>query len=143
LCEIAESLGEKFDFWNTFLLGFKCWFKLWLKAKCTFNINRSPHKLNCTEAVINFLNFGKYKAVVGLQPDLTSPGELLGAVLKATKDGKDKEFKTIYLQQRYLAYDGKILLPKKLLGQKFDFFKDRDIHTNGYLQKMKSAPKKC
>jgi len=40
----------------------------------------SPTKLMCSEGVVRFLQFGQYEFATGLNPEATSPGELLDLV---------------------------------------------------------------
>ena len=99
---LSRLLGANFDFRSAVLLGIKYWLLRWFKTGFTLNPNYSPKKLMCSEAVIRFLVKGKYKTIKHLNPELTSPGELLGTVMES------KEFKKIYLNKDYLVFDRKL-----------------------------------
>jgi hypothetical protein len=102
LLYIAKLLGANFDFRSAILLGIRYRLLRWFKTGFTLNPNYSPKKLVCSEAVIRFLLKGKYKTIKHLNPELTSPGELLGTVMES------KEFKEIYLNKNYLIFDRKL-----------------------------------
>ena len=102
LLYISKLLGANFDFKSAILLGIKYWLLRWFKTRFTLNPNYSPRKLMCSEAVIRFLLKGKYKSIKNLNPELTSPGELLGIIMES------KEFKEIYLNKDYLVFDRKL-----------------------------------
>ena len=102
LLYLAKLLGANFDFRSAILLGIKYWLFRWFKTGFTLNPNYSPKKLMCSEAVIRFLLKGKYKSIKHLNPELTSPGELLGLVMES------EEFKKVYLNKDYLEFDRKL-----------------------------------
>jgi hypothetical protein len=72
---IASFLGSDYDFTSALLLGLKRWFGRWFKRP-----TQSPTKLMCSEGVVRFLQFGQYEFATGLDPEATSPGELLDLV---------------------------------------------------------------
>jgi hypothetical protein len=111
LCNIAHRLGTKFNYRSAVLIGIRSLFSSWYKNRFTLNINQSPWKLTCSEAVIRFLHTARYKTVRGLDPETTSPGRLLREILQ----NKD-EFKPVHLNKNYLIFDrvlGKTMKPRK------------------------------
>jgi hypothetical protein len=118
---IAGKLGSRFDYKSALLTGIKGKFDLWHKSRFSLNLNRSPWKLTCSEAVVRFLQLGKYRTASGLDPETTSPGELLERIL-----GNENEFRAVYLCHYYLRFDRKLAVPGHLLKAKYVFKKDRD-----------------
>lgn len=103
LYKIAGYLGVKYDYENAFFSGLKSLLERWHKSRFTLKLARSPHKLMCSEAVTRFLAYAKFEAVKGLDPESTSPGELLKILLNSPR-----EFKRIYLNEKYIKYDREI-----------------------------------
>lgn len=97
---IAHRLGTKFNYRSAILIGIRSILASWYKNRFTLNINQSPWKLTCSEAVIRFLRNAKYEAVSTLNPETTSPGRLLREILKSRK-----EFKPLHLNKKYLEFD--------------------------------------
>jgi len=97
---IARRLGTKFDYRSAFIIGLKSLVQSWSRNRYTLNLNHSPWKLTCSEAVVRFLKHGGYAAVKKSDPETMSPGELLKAVLTDRS-----QFKANYLKIRYLAFD--------------------------------------
>jgi hypothetical protein len=118
---IADRLGSRFDFKSALRTGIKGKFDLWHKSRFSLNLNRSPWKLTCSEAVVRFLKFGKYGTADNLDPETTSPGELLERIL-----GNEDEFRALYLCHYYLRFDRKLAVPGHLLENKYVFTKERD-----------------
>ncbi len=103
LLYLANSLGTKFDYRSALYIGLRSKFRLWKKSRFTLNPNFSPTKLTCAEAVTRFLQRGGYRAVAGLNPEITGPDLLLQKVLQ----GKD-EFQPVYINRSFLKYDSTI-----------------------------------
>jgi hypothetical protein len=122
LHSIAESLGIRFDVRSAIIIGIKSKLSFWYKSRFSLNINRSPWKLTCSEAVVRFLDYGGYNAVRRLNPENTSPGELLDKIIR-----DKEEFRAFYLYKRYLKFDKKIIIPPSCMKRKFVFKKDRDL----------------
>ncbi len=120
---IARRLGTKFDYRSAFTIGLKSLVQSWSRNRFTLNLNHSPWKLTCSEAVVRFLKHGGYAAVKKSDPETTSPGELLKAVLA----GRD-EFEANYLKIRYLAFDRTLQLDAGTFGKSvFTFRKKRPL----------------
>ena len=100
LRKLARRLGTKFDYRSFVIIGIKSIFTSWYRNRFSLSPERDPWKLTCSEAVIRFLNFGRYRTVRDLDPETTSPGELLRALLM-----NRKEFKPVYTNTHYLLYD--------------------------------------
>lgn len=79
---IAKKLGTKYDYKSALLTGLKFWVNRWFKIIKSRSF-KAPNKLMCSEAVVRFLQHGGYKTVDGLDPELTSPGELLKLISKS------------------------------------------------------------
>jgi hypothetical protein len=75
---IATFLGSDYDFKSAILLGLKRWFRRWFKSP-----TQSPTKIMCSEGVIRFLQYSQYEFAAKLDPESTSPGELLSVVTKS------------------------------------------------------------
>ena len=97
---LARRLGTKFDYRSFLIIGIKSIFASWYRNRFSLSPERDPWKLTCSEAVVRFLKHGRYAAVAGLDPETTSPGELLRAIIQ-----NPKEFKAVYVNTRYLMYD--------------------------------------
>jgi len=100
LQNIAHRLGTKFNYRSAIVIGIRSLIAKWYKNRFTLNINQSPWKLTCSEAVIRFLRNAKYETASRLDPETTSPGRLLREILK----NKD-EFKPVHLNKKYMAFD--------------------------------------
>ena len=103
LSDIAERLGTKFNYRSAIIIGLKSLLSSWHKNRFTLNINRSPWKLTCSESVVRFLQFGAYRAAAGLDPETTSPGQLLRLMLRGTD-----EFRPLAVNARYVLFDRSI-----------------------------------
>jgi len=84
LTDLAKWLGSRYDFKSALLVGVSSWFKYWFKSKFSIRPSRTPHKLMCAESVVRFLQSNDCSAVYDLDPETTSPGELL-KVLSSSK----------------------------------------------------------
>lgn len=123
LREISRRLGTKFDYWSAFIIGLKSLFQSWSRNRYTLNLNQSPWKLTCSEAVVRFLKHGKYVAVKKSDPETTSPGSLLKIILAARG-----EFDARYLKIRYLKFDRTLRInPKEYKMSLFVFRKKRPV----------------
>jgi hypothetical protein len=123
LREISRRLGTKFDYRSAFIIGLKSLFQSWYRNRYTLNLNQSPWKLTCSEAVVRFLRHGKYAMVKNRNPETTSPGSLLKMVLAARG-----EFETKYLKMRYLKFDRELQVnPKEYKKSLFIFRKKRPV----------------
>lgn len=69
---LGGYLGADYDFWAAFLVGMKKFFGRAIKGRFS-----DPRKLMCSEAVIRMLDHAGYEAVRGLDPETTSPLELM------------------------------------------------------------------
>jgi hypothetical protein len=118
---IAKSLGVRFDVRSAIIIGIKSKLTFWYKSRFSLDLNRSPWKLTCSEAVVRFLDYGGYSAARGLNPENTSPGELLDKIIR-----DQKEFRVYYLYKRYMKFDKNIAIPSSSLKRKYVFKKDRD-----------------
>jgi hypothetical protein len=78
--KIAVELGTKYDYRSAFWLGVTSWVRRWLKSRLSLRVSRTPHQLMCSEAVVRLLNYGEYKVVQGVDPELVSPEDLLKLV---------------------------------------------------------------
>ncbi|OHD65718.1 MAG: hypothetical protein A2176_13875 [Spirochaetes bacterium RBG_13_51_14] len=122
LRETATRLGTKFDYWSAFIIGIKSLFQSWSRNRYSLNLNQSPWKLTCSEAVVRFLMHGGYTAVKRLDPETTSPGSLLRAVLASKK-----EFEALFLKLTYLRFDRSLTIEPKIYKKSvFLFNKKRD-----------------
>jgi len=120
---IARRLGTKFDYRSAVIIGLKSLVQSWSRNRYTLNLNQSPWKLTCSEAVVRFLKQGGYAAVKKSDPETTSPGSLLKAVLADTD-----EFEANYLKIRYLAFDRTLQIdPGKFKKSVFVFRKKRPV----------------
>jgi hypothetical protein len=72
---IAQSLGVKYDWTSAMFAGLRRWLGRWVTGRF-----RSPKKLMCSEAVIRCLRHGGITAVSDLDPETTSPAQLLRAI---------------------------------------------------------------
>ncbi len=118
---LSRRLGTKFDYWSAFIIGIKSLAQSWSRNRYTLNLNQSPWKLTCSEAVVRFLKHGGYAAVKKNDPETTSPGSLLKAVLACSD-----EFETRYLKIRYLMFDRSLQInPKEFRKSVFIFRKKR------------------
>lgn len=123
LREIAKRLGTKFDYRSAFIIGLKSLAQSWSRNRYTLNLNQSPWKLTCSEAVVRFLKHGGYDSVRQSDPETTSPGSLLKTVLS-----RRDEFTARYLKNRYLAYDRSLQInPKDYKKPVFTFKKKRPV----------------
>lgn len=69
---ISAFLGVKYDYTAALWLAVKRWWGRFLKRP-----HHDPGKLMCSEAVVRFLQLGGYPVAADLDPETTSPGELL------------------------------------------------------------------
>jgi hypothetical protein len=100
LTTIAERLGTKFNYRSAIFIGVKSLLSSWHRNRFTLNINRSPWKLTCSESVVRFLRAGGYRAASGLDPEITSPGQLLRIILRSAA-----EFRPLTINAQYVLYD--------------------------------------
>ncbi len=112
LLSIAELLGTKFDFKSGICVLIRSFLLRWTKAAFSLRVGSSPSKLICSEAVIRLLGKADYQTVRGLDPETTSPGELLRAVM-----GNPEEFEMMNRNTAYLSYDRKVTSLLKALSE--------------------------
>lgn len=74
---MAKKLGSRYDWKSGAIAGIAAWVRRWFKSKFSFRPHRSPGKLMCAEAQINFLKLAGVAIVHGLDEETTSPSELL------------------------------------------------------------------
>ncbi len=123
LRKLSRNLGTKFDYRSAFIIGLKSLVQSWSRNRFTLNLNQSPWKLTCSEAVVRFLKHGGYASVKKSDPETTSPGLLLKAVLASRA-----EFKTMYLKIRYLSFDRTLQINRKEFNKSvFAFRKKRPV----------------
>jgi hypothetical protein len=113
LLAIAELLGTKFDFRSGIVVLVVSFFVRWTKSRFSLKVNNSPSKLICSEAVIRLLKMADYRTVRDLDPETTSPGDLLRAVM-----GSPDEFELSNKNITYLYYDRKLKSLLKALSEK-------------------------
>ncbi|MBN2159865.1 MAG: hypothetical protein JW807_10750 [Spirochaetes bacterium] len=115
LRNISKRLGTKYNYRSAIVIGIKSLLSLWYKNRFTLNINHSPWKLTCSEAVVRFLKKGNYKTVAELNPETTSPGRLLREIIL-----HPEEFKKLDINARYVLFDKIIKQSPKLykMGKK-------------------------
>lgn len=82
---LLHYLGSRYDYRSAFLTGTWRLFGRWVKS-----LFRDPSKLMCVEGVIYMLGRAGYDSVRDLDPEFTSPGELLKAC-----ENNPKEFKLL------------------------------------------------
>ena len=97
---LAHRLGTKFNYRSAIIIGVKSLVSSWYKNRFTLDINQSPWKLTCSEAVIRLLRTAHYQTVSRLDPETTSPGRLLREILN-----NKKEFKPLHLNSKFLEFD--------------------------------------
>jgi hypothetical protein len=121
LQELAQHLGSKFDYRSAFIIGVKSLIQSWSRNRFTLNLNQSPWKLTCSEAVVRFLQHGNYTSIKRWDPETSSPGGLLKAVLENMH-----EFEARYLKLRYLKFDRALQInPNNYMNSVFIFSKKR------------------
>jgi hypothetical protein len=103
LTAIAERLGTKFNYRSAIIIGVKSLLSSWHRNRFTLNINRSPWKLTCSESVVRFLVAADYRAASGLDPETTSPGQLLRIILRSAG-----EFRPLTINAQYVLFDRSI-----------------------------------
>jgi hypothetical protein len=103
LTSIAKRLGTRFNYRSAIFIGIKSLLSSWYKNRFTLNINRSPWKLTCSESVVRLLQYGKYRTAAGLDPETTSPGQLLREIMRSPG-----EFKPLSINAQYLLFDRNI-----------------------------------
>ena len=103
LLSIAELLGTKFDFKSGVYVLIRSLLLRWTRSRFTLRAGSRPSRLICSEAVIRLLGKADYQTVRGLDPETTSPGELLRAVL-----AHHEEFEMTNGNTTYLSYDRKL-----------------------------------
>ncbi len=123
LRELSTRLGSKFDYRSAFIIGLKSLIQSWSQNRYTLDLNQSPWKLTCSEAVVRFLKSGGYSAVKKSDPETTSPGALLKMVLAGRG-----EFEARYLKIRYLMFDRTTRINRKDYKKSvFKFRKKRPV----------------
>lgn len=110
---IAHRLGTKFNYRSAIIIGIKSLLSSWHRNRFSLDINQSPWKLTCSEAVIRLLRSARYETVSGLDPETTSPGRLLREIL-----ANRKEFKPLHLNSKYLSFDRALRERSKSRGNK-------------------------
>lgn len=113
LLSIAELLGTKFDFKSGIYVLIRSLLLRWTQSRFSLRAGSRPSKLICSEAVIRLLGKADYQTVSGLDPETTSPGELLRAVL-----ANHEEFEMTNRNTTYLSYDRQLTSLIKALSEK-------------------------
>ncbi len=123
LQQLSKWLGTKFDYRSAFIIGLKSLVLSWSRNRFTLNLNQSPWKLTCSEAVLRLLKLGAYPSMKRRDPETTSPGALLKILMESTG-----EFKADYLKIRYLQFDRMLRINRKDYNKSvFAFNKRRPV----------------
>lgn len=81
--KLARHLGEGYEFGHIPLLAIKSWMEKWMKLKFSIRPSRTPKKMICSEAITRFLQWSNVEAVKELDPEITSPADLLCVVSRS------------------------------------------------------------
>lgn len=108
LQQLSRRLGTKFDYRSALIIGLKSLVQSWSRNRYTLNLNQSPWKLTCSEAVVRLLKLGGYPSMKRRDPETTSPGALLKIIMDSSG-----EFKAKYLKIRYLRFDRTLRINRK------------------------------
>ena len=73
---VSGYLGTEYDYWAAVMVGLKKFI-----GRAAMGKFSDPTKLMCSEAVIRTLDHGGYQAIKGMDPESTSPLDLLKALL--------------------------------------------------------------
>lgn len=82
---MAQELGTRYDWGSAAWVGVKGWVRRWFHSGLTVRPSRTPHQLMCSEAVVRLLMHAGYQFAPGLDPELVSPGDLLGILQKSAQ----------------------------------------------------------
>lgn len=82
---MAQELGTRYDYGAAAWVGVKGWVQRWFHSRLSVRPSRTPHQLMCSEAVVRLLMHAGYQFSPGLDPELVSPGDLLGILQKSAQ----------------------------------------------------------
>jgi hypothetical protein len=123
LQQLSRRLGTKFDYRSAVIIGLKSLIQSWSRNRYTLNLNQSPWKLTCSEAVVRLLKLGGYPSMKRHDPETTSPGALLKILMESPG-----EFKADYLKISYLRFDRMLRINRKEYKKSiFAFKKSRPV----------------
>ena len=77
LIKLSAALGSDYEYSRIAFIALKIWLKRWMGLRFTLSPDRTPWKMICSEAVTRMLQYAEVGPTKDLNPELTSPADLL------------------------------------------------------------------